>query len=175
MDPLIRARREYTCVLESPCVPIRVMTCARGRVQSSLLHDSNPPLPNPSARIPPVAHRHAHGQMPPKQSKMTDAGKDDLQEKILRELYAIYNDPSSLNAALGTKGLEGLGKLAQPSSAPKQAAILTPRRRVTVMIVGNHSAGKSSFINHYTQTKCMKTSVAVSLSRAVVYLSNPLP
>lgn len=96
---------------------------------------------------------------------------DELPERILRELYALYNDPSVLNAALGRKGLEELSRQlaaieagappSKPSSKAAKEVLLTPRRRVTVMLVGNHSSGKSSFINAYTGTKSLKSSVAV--------------
>ncbi|OQS07311.1 hypothetical protein THRCLA_00678 [Thraustotheca clavata] len=39
--------------------------------------------------------------------------------------------------------------------------ILTPRKKVTVMIIGNHSAGKSSFINWYVGEDIQRTGVAI--------------
>ena len=36
-----------------------------------------------------------------------------------------------------------------------------PRQRVTVMVIGNHSAGKSSFINWYTGENIQRTGVAI--------------
>lgn len=38
---------------------------------------------------------------------------------------------------------------------------MTPRKRVSVLIVGNHSAGKSSFINWYIGEDVQKTGVAI--------------
>lgn len=41
---------------------------------------------------------------------------------------------------------------------------LVPRKRVNVMLVGNHSAGKSSFINWYIEESIQKTGVAIETS-----------
>lgn len=41
---------------------------------------------------------------------------------------------------------------------------LVPRKRVNVMIVGNHSAGKSSFINWYIGEDIQRTGVAIETS-----------
>ncbi|KAJ8903961.1 hypothetical protein NDN08_000492 [Rhodosorus marinus] len=42
--------------------------------------------------------------------------------------------------------------------------LVEPRRRVNVMIVGNHSVGKSSFINWYMETDALRTGVAMESS-----------
>ncbi|MBN3313337.1 EHD2 protein, partial [Atractosteus spatula] len=39
--------------------------------------------------------------------------------------------------------------------------LLAPRKKITVMVMGNHSAGKSSFINWYTGEHIQKTGVAI--------------
>jgi hypothetical protein len=39
--------------------------------------------------------------------------------------------------------------------------LMKPGKKVSVMIVGNHSAGKSSFINWYTGDSTQKTGVAI--------------
>mmetsp|Transcript_40059 Transcript_40059/g.159357 ORF Transcript_40059/g.159357 Transcript_40059/m.159357 type:complete len:236 (-) Transcript_40059:252-959(-) len=39
--------------------------------------------------------------------------------------------------------------------------LVEPRRRLNVMIVGNHSVGKSSFINWYMDTEALRTGVAM--------------
>ena len=41
------------------------------------------------------------------------------------------------------------------------ARIRAPKRQLFVMIIGNHSAGKSSFINWYIQDKVVKTNVSI--------------
>lgn len=38
---------------------------------------------------------------------------------------------------------------------------IPPRRKINVMIVGNHSAGKSSYINWYIGEKIQKAGVAI--------------
>ncbi|XP_035207433.1 uncharacterized protein LOC118182221 isoform X2 [Stegodyphus dumicola] len=39
--------------------------------------------------------------------------------------------------------------------------ILAPRKKITVLLIGNHSAGKSSFINWYIEEHILKTGVAI--------------
>lgn len=39
--------------------------------------------------------------------------------------------------------------------------ILPPRKKITVLLIGNHSAGKSSFINWYIEEHVQKTGVAI--------------
>eukprot|EP00696_Hemimastix_kukwesjijk_P008695 gnl/Hemi2/20995_TR6963_c0_g1_i1.p1 gnl/Hemi2/20995_TR6963_c0_g1~~gnl/Hemi2/20995_TR6963_c0_g1_i1.p1 ORF type:complete len:469 (+),score=129.52 gnl/Hemi2/20995_TR6963_c0_g1_i1:69-1475(+) len=70
----------------------------------------------------------------------------DVNEKILRSVYELYSRDGT-----------GLNHIAKTLSVN----ILAPRKKVTVMIVGNHSAGKSSFINWYLQEHVQKTSVAI--------------
>ena len=55
--------------------------------------------------------------------------------------------------AFGLKQIADNPLLALPLSVP--------RRRVTVMVIGNHSAGKSSFINWYTGEAIQRTGVAI--------------
>ena len=57
-------------------------------------------------------------------------------------------------------GLHRLEEIAALSHLPGDA-LLHPRKRVTVMIIGNHSAGKSSFINWYCEQAVLATGVAV--------------
>lgn len=38
---------------------------------------------------------------------------------------------------------------------------MAPRKKVTVMIIGNHSAGKSSFINWYIEEHVQRAGVAI--------------
>ncbi|XP_048868826.1 uncharacterized protein LOC125741665 isoform X2 [Brienomyrus brachyistius] len=39
--------------------------------------------------------------------------------------------------------------------------LLPPRKKITVMLMGNHSAGKSSFINWYVEEHILRTGVAI--------------
>lgn len=83
-----------------------------------------------------------------------------LSAKILNDVVSLYNpgeDP-------GKVGLKQLG-------AGVFEPVCRPRNRLTVMIIGNHSAGKSSFINWYTGSEIQKTGVAVE-STAFTLVTN---
>jgi len=55
-----------------------------------------------------------------------------VNERILRECHALYTDPENgLISSADTLGLK----------------LLAPRKKISIMLIGNHSAGKSSFIN----------------------------
>ena len=69
-----------------------------------------------------------------------------LNEKILAECHRLYVDKEH--------GLVEMGK-----SVGLQ--LMAPRRKIVVMLIGNHSAGKSSFINWYIESKVQKTGVAI--------------
>ncbi|MGH0187454.1 UNVERIFIED_CONTAM: hypothetical protein FKN15_025072 [Acipenser sinensis] len=62
------------------------------------------------------------------------AGKieENVNERILSECHALYADPK-----------HGLVKAAAALGLP----LLAPRKKISIMLMGNHSAGKSSFIN----------------------------
>uniref|UniRef100_UPI00398F0E92 uncharacterized protein isoform X5 n=1 Tax=Pristiophorus japonicus TaxID=55135 RepID=UPI00398F0E92 len=68
-----------------------------------------------------------------------------INEKILRECHLLYTDTKhGLVAIANQLGL----------------CLLAPRKKITVMLMGNHSAGKSSFINWYVEENIQKTGVA---------------
>eukprot|EP00271_Cylindrocystis_brebissonii_P021001 TRINITY_DN7313_c0_g1_i3.p1 TRINITY_DN7313_c0_g1~~TRINITY_DN7313_c0_g1_i3.p1 ORF type:complete len:519 (+),score=96.65 TRINITY_DN7313_c0_g1_i3:216-1559(+) len=76
-------------------------------------------------------------------------------ERILKTLTEIYDSGTGIIAG-------GTHSLKQIADDPLVGLTLhKPRRRVTVMIVGNHSAGKSSFINWYIGETIQKTGVAI--------------
>lgn len=79
------------------------------------------------------------------QSNDVDAATETVEQRILRTVCDAYN------------GADGLEKLATDAGLQ----FLRPRKKVTVMIVGNHSAGKSSFINWYVSEHVQGTGVAV--------------
>jgi putative ribosome biogenesis GTPase RsgA len=54
-----------------------------------------------------------------------------------------------------------LGLLQIATSPQLNMVMRKPRKRVTVMLIGNHSAGKSSFINWYAGEDIQKTGVAI--------------
>ncbi|XP_043539109.1 uncharacterized protein LOC122544134 isoform X2 [Chiloscyllium plagiosum] len=68
-----------------------------------------------------------------------------VNENILRECHLLYTDSS--------QGLVGIAK-------QLGLRLLAPRKKITVMLMGNHSAGKSSFINWYIEEHILKTGVA---------------
>ncbi|XP_036454354.1 uncharacterized protein si:dkey-98f17.5 [Colossoma macropomum] len=67
-------------------------------------------------------------------------------ERILRECHSLYVDSEN-----------GLVKIASSLGL----RLLPPRKKIIVMIMGNHSAGKSSFINWYVEEHIQKTGVAI--------------
>ena len=67
-------------------------------------------------------------------------------EQILAECHEIYADSEH--------GLVNMGKLVG-------LQLLAPRKKIIVMLIGNHSAGKSTFINWYIGEKVQRTGVAI--------------
>lgn len=59
-----------------------------------------------------------------------------LTQRIMREVALLYTQPTEVRRDI-TKGVLEMAK----ESRLKQK-ILAPRRRVTVLIIGNHSASK---------------------------------
>ncbi|XP_062273566.1 uncharacterized protein si:dkey-98f17.5 [Scomber scombrus] len=67
-------------------------------------------------------------------------------ERILKECHSLYVDSEN-----------GLVTIASSLGV----RLLPPRKKIIVMIMGNHSAGKSSFINWYAEEHIQKTGVAI--------------
>lgn len=69
-----------------------------------------------------------------------------VNERILKECHQLYTDPDNgliqIAANLGFK-------------------LLAPRKKINIMLIGNHSAGKSSFINWYIEEHVQRTGVAI--------------
>lgn len=74
------------------------------------------------------------------------AGGVSCDERILRDCHQLYTDPDS-----------GLISVAESVGVK----LLPPRKKITVMLMGNHSAGKSSFINWYVEEHIQRTGVAI--------------
>ncbi|RLN87395.1 hypothetical protein BBJ28_00001571 [Nothophytophthora sp. Chile5] len=74
------------------------------------------------------------------------AAGDGNTAEIIRQIHALYTDRDV-----------GLCALAQSVGL----TIHPPRRKVNVLIIGNHSAGKSSFINWYVGDNVQRTGVAI--------------
>ncbi|KAL6476722.1 hypothetical protein MHYP_G00152210 [Metynnis hypsauchen] len=73
-------------------------------------------------------------------------GSVSCDERILRDCHNMYIQPDS-----------GLITIAQSVGV----TLLPPRKKITVMLMGNHSAGKSSFINWYIEEHIQRTGVAI--------------
>nr|XP_033799790.1 uncharacterized protein LOC117360249 [Geotrypetes seraphini] len=88
------------------------------------------------------------GKLKPRAVANVDAvsGVVSVNEKILRECHGLYTEPES--------GLIAL-------SSALNLNLLVPRKKITVMLMGNHSAGKSSFINWYIEEHIQRTGVAI--------------
>ncbi|XP_020778297.1 uncharacterized protein si:ch211-11k18.4 [Boleophthalmus pectinirostris] len=76
----------------------------------------------------------------------TISGGVSCDERILRDCHQLYTDPESGLIAVA----ESVG-----------VKLLPPRKKITVMLMGNHSAGKSSFINWYVEEHIQRTGVAI--------------
>ncbi|XP_028978878.2 uncharacterized protein si:ch211-11k18.4 [Esox lucius] len=74
------------------------------------------------------------------------SGSVSCDERILRDCHQLYMDTDS-----------GLIAVAQSVGV----TLLPPRKKITVMLMGNHSAGKSSFINWYVEEHIQRTGVAI--------------
>ncbi len=72
----------------------------------------------------------------------------------MRKVSELYTNPSQVDETLGSDGLTKIAEIVNEKA-------FAPRKKVTVMFIGNHSAGKSSFINWYIGDNIMPTGVAV--------------
>ena len=97
---------------------------------------------------------------------------DQLRLKHNRDALDAVDSVYTNYPNKGGKGLSDYSKeinafltrfgLVDASSKPVSSVIHKPRSRITVMVVGNHSSGKSSFINWYVgQENLLKTSMAI--------------
>jgi hypothetical protein len=75
----------------------------------------------------------------------------------MKQVHALYADAD-----------EGLVALARSVGI---ARIHPPRRKVNVLVIGNHSAGKSSFINWYIDDHVQRTGVAIETQGFTVVTS----
>ena len=55
-------------------------------------------------------------------------------------------------------------------SSDGSAQVIAPKTKIWVVLIGNHSAGKSSFINWYVEQAVQKTSVAIEVIKYVLQL-----
>jgi len=75
-----------------------------------------------------------------------EAATTTLNERILKECHNLYTDVE-----------HGLVDIADSLGL----SLLPPRKKITIMLIGNHSAGKSSFINWYIEEHVQRTGVAI--------------
>lgn len=76
-----------------------------------------------------------------------------VSERVLKQITEFYES----GVGAGQPGAMGLKAIADVLGLQ----IRKPRKKISVMIIGNHSAGKSSFINWYVGEHVMKTGVAI--------------
>jgi len=79
----------------------------------------------------------------------TNVASQNINEAILEQVKRLYIGKKEKGG-----GIEAISK-------SLGGEILHPRNKVTVMIIGNHSAGKSSFINWYVDENVRDTGVAI--------------
>ncbi|XP_075218784.1 uncharacterized protein LOC142323264 [Lycorma delicatula] len=79
-----------------------------------------------------------------------------VTEKILKECSLLYSNKDN-----------GLVKIAEQLGVKLSA----PRKKVVILLIGNHSAGKSSFINWYINENVQKTGVAIETQGFVLVTS----
>ena len=103
---------------------------------------------------------------------------DYKAEEILNKVQQIYSGSESKSkyGKIGTKqlktsqNLEEIGRdelfqlnlESSQDNIPKM--ISRPSKNLTVLVIGNHSAGKSSFINWYVEEKVQNTGIAIETS-----------
>jgi len=81
----------------------------------------------------------------------------NVKAEVLREVHALYVGPKKASSDAHTHGLvEVASALQLPDTECRP-----PRRKIRVMIVGNHSSGKSSFCNYASGEHVQKTGVAI--------------
>ncbi len=80
------------------------------------------------------------------QKKQQQMKEEDAARRVMDAIHKLYMDPE-----------DGICVLARRVGL----MIHAPRRKVNVLIVGNHSAGKSSFINWYIDDRIQHTGVAI--------------
>eukprot|EP00898_Chlorokybus_atmophyticus_P002725 jgi/Chlat1/3453/Chrsp23S03772 len=98
-------------------------------------------------------------------AKDAEAAGVSVDERVLKDIADIY-DKGLAGGATGGVGLVGIAE-----SPILGVRCHRPRRKVTVMIIGNHSAGKSSFINWYIGETIQRTGVAIE-TRGFSFITN---
>ena len=114
--------------------------------------------------VPQHASRHAFaptttmaGNAKKRETTNNDALGMSSTERILKRIHELYEQ--GLNP--GTDGSLDALEIAGDPLLDLSSTVHKPRKKVNVMIIGNHSAGKSSFINWYIGESVQTTGVAI--------------
>ena len=78
----------------------------------------------------------------------------------MKSIHELYERGPSGAGGAGTRGTT-IGLLDIANDALLRVKCFKPRKKVSAMIIGNHSAGKSSFINWYIGESVQTTGVAI--------------
>ena len=84
-------------------------------------------------------------------------------EQIVNEIEQIYHHPDTGELIfIGgrnfyMKDTLGLNTIAQWLGVP----IVAPNKKISILLIGNHSAGKSSLVNWYIEDNVQRTGVAI--------------
>jgi hypothetical protein len=100
----------------------------------------------------------------------------DLSHKILIEVSRLYSAASDdedgpkdlCTYAAKLSRYASLLKDVPQDLAQRASVIRAPKDRITCLLVGNHSAGKSSFVNWYIGEKIQNESVAIETAGITV-------
>jgi len=85
--------------------------------------------------------------------------RDAAQERILKSIHELYE--RGPNASANASANASIGLLDIANDDLLRVKCFKPRKKVSAMIIGNHSAGKSSFINWYIGESVQTTGVAI--------------
>ncbi|CAF1685230.1 unnamed protein product, partial [Adineta ricciae] len=84
-------------------------------------------------------------------------------EQIVNEIEQIYHHPDTgdlifiRSRNFYMRNISGLITIAQWLGVP----IIAPNKKISILLIGNHSAGKSSLVNWYIEDNVQRTGVAI--------------
>ncbi|KAI8612514.1 hypothetical protein BC830DRAFT_1083313 [Chytriomyces sp. MP71] len=113
-----------------------------------------------SQRILETVFRFYEGTKEDEKEELDEDGTEDVDvDGVTRETDSTHvistEDRNIVNREMHGNGLVYLARIY------KVHGIVTPKRKIWIILLGNHSAGKSSFINWYIDYPVQKTSVAI--------------
>lgn len=92
---------------------------------------------------------------------MSSIKVNQINEQVLKSCHDIYTKKDT--------GLCTLAGHIDPEN--KNINLLVPRKKISILLIGNHSAGKSSWINWYIDEHIQKTGVAIETQGFTVVTS----